>query len=371
MNKTTWRIVLAGVCTAVTGIGLASPALAQVHAGDQLQVTVYNHPELSRRVTVGADDTLSLPLAGIVHVRGLETAQIAGRIAGALGSYVKHPAVDVELSGQTASLFVSGGPGGVLKYQPGETLAAALADLPGVDGATDPKAPGLAGLARSRVDLHKVGVVRDGASLGTYDALRLSARGQSGPGLLPGDTITLVNKPNTIRVDGAVRRPGFTYLSADEPLADAIDQAGGLTDSAASANVLFQRDGRTDALALGAPTFAQPARNGDMLTVPTAPRVSVVGLVEKPGVFALKTDFSLLNALYQAGGPTRWADLSKVTVTRKGTQTPYNLAALAHGNLTQNAVLQDGDLVFVPEGHKVDFQPIFQGLLSLLYVLPK
>ena len=101
----------------------AAPALALVHAGDKLQVTVYNHPELSKEVTVDARDRLSLPLAGTIDVSGLDAQRIASRITQALDPYIVKPAVDVQVTGQTSSIFISGGRGGVVKYEPGETLA--------------------------------------------------------------------------------------------------------------------------------------------------------------------------------------------------------------------------------------------------------
>ena len=354
-------------------VAMMTPALALVvHAGDELQVTVYNHPELSRKVTVDGAETVSLPLAGLVKVRGLDTTQIAEHIQEALAPYVIKPAVDVELTAQSTSVFISGGPGGVLKYEPGETLMAAIAELPPVDKtASDNKISGLAGLQRSRVDLHRVDVERDGASLGTFDLMQLSAKGEGGPQLQPGDTIALVNKEDVVHVLGDVKYPGATYVSKDETLADAIDQAGGVLDTAASAHIVLERGDTKQSLALGDAALREPAQNGDVLVVPTAPRVSVVGMVDKPGVFPLKTDFSLLNALYQAGGPTKWADLSKVQVVHEGEKNNYDIGALVHGDMSQNPPLKDGDVVFVPEGHKIDWAPIFSSLLPILYLFPK
>jgi polysaccharide export outer membrane protein len=351
---------------------MMTPALALVvHAGDELQVTVYNHPELSRKVTVDGAETVSLPLAGLVKVRGLDTAQIGQRIAEALAPYVIKPAVDVELTAQSTSVFISGGPGGVLKYEPGETLMAAIAELPAADNLPSEKNGGLAGLQRSRVDLHRVDVERDGASLGTFDLMQLSAKGEGGPQLQPGDTIALVNKEDLVHVLGDVKYPGPTYVSKDETLADAIAQAGGVLDTAASAHIVLERGDTKQSLALGDAALREPAQNGDVLVVPTAPRVSVVGMVDKPGVFPLKTDFSLLNAIYQAGGPTKWADLSKVQVVHEGEKSNYDIGALVHGDMSQNPPLKDGDVVFVPEGHKVDWAPIFSSLLPILYLFPK
>ncbi len=351
----------------------AAPALAAVHAGDQLFVTVYDHPELSGPVTVDTTEHISLPLAGAVDVAGLEPSQISARLRGRLATYILKPGVSVELKSQQLVIFVSGGPGGSLKYEPGENLIGALGDLsprvqeiPVADGTL--KSGDLTDLERSRLDMRRIGVVREGKSLGTFDAIQLAATGQGGPVLQPGDTLAIVDKPNQVRVIGDVRRPGFAYLSDNEPLADAVAQAGGISPTAATSNIELNRDGTTQMLALGDAAFNRPGKNGDTLTVPSAPRVNIVGLVANPGSVTLKTDPTLLSALYQAGGPTKWADLSKVQVMQNGTNAAYDITKLVHGDVSQNPQLKDGDVVFVPEGHKVDLSGFFQGILSAVSI---
>jgi polysaccharide export outer membrane protein len=361
---------------ALCGLLFASPAAAApvVHAGDQLFVTVYGHPELTGPFGVNAAERVSLPLAGTIDVHGLGTQQIAERIKVALEPYVIKPAVDVQLKSQPDRIFVSGGPGGVLKFQPGETLAAALADLPtgGREAAPSASTDGsirLASMTTSRIDLRRVGVVRDGESVGTFDATALSASGGSGPTLQPGDTIVLVDKPVAVRVNGDVQTPGLAHLWSDEPLSDAFAQVGGLPPSAATSHIALARAGVMQLVALGDPVFGRPAENGDVITVPSAPRIVVAGLVDKPGTVTLKTDFSLVSALYAAGGPTTWADLAQVQVISGDTKATYDIRRLVHGDTSHNPQLRDGDLVFVPEGHKVDSKGIFQTIVSALGAL--
>ena len=356
----------------------ALPATAAVHAGDQLYVTVYGHPELSGPVEVDGAERVSLNLAGTVDVHGLELSQIADRITLALTPYVIKPAVDVQLKSQLPVVFVSGGPGGMLKYQPGETLAAALADLPVNGKATvatlaampnnDDAARNLDQLASSRIDLRRVGIERDGKSLGIFDATALSAGTSVNPALRPGDTIVLVDKPLAVRVGGDVQMPSIAHLWTDEPLSDAIGQAGGLNPSAATSHIALRRGSITQYVALGDPLFAQPASENDALLIPAAPRVAVAGLVDKPSTVVLKTNFSLLNAIFAAGGPTKWADLSKVQVESDGAREQYDITKLVHGDMTQNPQLKDGDLVFVPEGHKVDYSQILQSIVNAVWL---
>jgi protein involved in polysaccharide export with SLBB domain len=129
---------------------------------------------------------------------------------------------------------------------------------------------------------------------------------------------------------------------------------GGLTPSAANGEVSVTRNATTHLYSLGDPIFKEPAQPGDRVLVPTAPRVNVAGMVTTPGPVVLKTNFSLLSALFSAGGPNKWANLKIVQVVHHDERTQYDITKLTHGDLTQNPTLHDGDVVFVPEGHKID-----------------
>jgi polysaccharide export outer membrane protein len=95
--------------------------------------------------------------------------------------------------------------------------------------------------------------------------------------------------------------------------------------------------------------------------------VQVNGLVARPGPVALQNDFTLLGAINTAGGINKYANIKNVQVTRDGVSERYDITKLTFGDESQNPTLRDGDVVFVPEGHKIDFGPIFQTLLSFPY----
>ena len=80
-------------------------------------------------------------------------------------------------------------------------------------------------------------------------------------------------------------------------------------------------------------------------------RVNVSGRVARPGFFAL-TDvpMTLVEVLNLAGGPTAEAALQSVRLTRQGTSYEFDvLSLLESGDLSQNVLLVNGDLVYVPE----------------------
>jgi polysaccharide export outer membrane protein len=87
-------------------------------------------------------------------------------------------------------------------------------------------------------------------------------------------------------------------------------------------------------------------------------RVLVVGEVRTAGSYPLAPKTTVLEALLQAGAPTQNAGTEALIVHGgSGKSVPdatasnvvkVNLDALQHGDLSQNVVLQPGDMVFVP-----------------------
>jgi len=91
-----------------------------------------------------------------------------------------------------------------------------------------------------------------------------------------------------------------------------------------------------------------------MLIESRSPKVSVVGKVQKPGVFPMDGPMSVLQALAMAGGMTPYASTGSVRVVRTdaaGVQTylPFDYDHVAGGkSLEQNVPLEPGDVVIVP-----------------------
>lgn len=86
---------------------------------------------------------------------------------------------------------------------------------------------------------------------------------------------------------------------------------------------------------------------------PAGNRIYVVGSVEKPGVFAMPTPLTAMQALALAGGLTTFADKSEIKILREGPagqttlEVDYN-AILAGKALETNYALQAGDTILVP-----------------------
>ena len=363
--------------TAALQLFTAARAEAALHPGDKITVTVYNHPELSGDHTVDAAGNVSLPVAGTISALNTEPDVFAKRVQVRLEPFVRYASVGVQLTLQSTSLFVAGGPVGVLPYAPGMTIAAVVdylnvpAPVP-VAEATNAQnlaqhvaSQGALDLENGPIDFHRVRILRDGTSIGQYDILALRAAGDPGPALLPNDTIALQNKPIAVSVTGEVQRPGTAYLNQDEPLSVAIAQAGGLTPTSSESGILLYRNAAPSAVSIGSPEFAQPALAGDRIVVPRAVRVDVLGNVEKPGDTLLRGNNTLVSAIYYAGGPAKYANLKAVTVLHAGTRKQYNLANIQKGKTGDNPVLADGDVVEVPQGSTFEWSAVWGAIGSL------
>ncbi len=83
-------------------------------------------------------------------------------------------------------------------------------------------------------------------------------------------------------------------------------------------------------------------------------KIVVLGEVNKPGIFSLDSEMSVLDAISKAGGITNDAKLSNVLLIRKrqGKAEAISLnikKTLKEGDISQNKYLRSGDMLFVPE----------------------
>jgi protein involved in polysaccharide export with SLBB domain len=369
-------------------VGLASaPSAASVlettlHPGDKILVTVYNHPELTTPATqpavVDASGHLWIPVAGLVDATNLTPDALSRSIEQRLARFVIKPGVNVQLVSQAQSIFLTGAAGGVYAYTPGENLIGALTAVQGSvsSSATATGASGSGGdpsqlaaheLQNGSIDLHHVVIKRDGHELPAFDATAALANGDPGPTLQPDDTIELAFKPVAVTVRGDVQQTGIAHLDPDQPISDALRQVGGENALTAMDRFELTRDGKRELVTKSTPSYREPAQNGDAIYVPPGIHVGVVGQVATPERVLLQGDQTLLSAIYYAGGPTKYGDIKHVRLLHGGTQTEYDVTSLTHGGDGQeqnNPVLADGDTVFVPEGHKIDFTSLFQFIFA-------
>lgn len=97
-------------------------------------------------------------------------------------------------------------------------------------------------------------------------------------------------------------------------------------------------------------------------------RISVFGEVMKPGAYYLKHGDNLANLLAEAGGPSQYANTSKIRILNRGTERRLNYeGVIKRGREMEKLDLRPGDVVIVPRR----FMPAFQewGVLFTLGTL--
>jgi polysaccharide export outer membrane protein len=184
-----------------------------------------------------------------------------------------------------------------------------------------------------------------------------------------------------ITVIGAVKSPMVIQALRRTTLLQALSQAGGIADDAGGTAIVTrppadptqsadQSDvtapasaGQTftiklaDVLDSGDSRFDIPLAGGDVVSVPRAGIIYVVGAVNHPGGFLLENDFdrmTMLKMLSLAGGTTNTAKLKNSVILRKNPDTgkrdqvPIDLGKVLHMK-TEDVLLQPNDILFVPD----------------------
>lgn len=190
-------------------------------AGDLLEVSVYNVPELATKARVSTTGSIYLPLVDYVHVADLTIEEAQDLIAKRLsdGGFVKDPHVTLfvtEYASQGATVL-----GEVARPGTYPVLGQKrLFDLISASGGLTEKSGGTVTITH-----------RDGENQPVVLPLtqNLAANSQSNVSILPGDLI-VVKRADIVYVVGDVGRPsGFLMNSGGLTVLQAIALAGGTT----------------------------------------------------------------------------------------------------------------------------------------------
>jgi len=200
--------------------------------GDQLEISVFDTPELTQRVRVNSEGKITLALIGEIAVRGMSPDNLGKVITRKLidGNFMKDPQVSVfvlEYAGQMA--YVTGEvarPGAYALLRSHRLL-----DLVSVAG-------GLTSRAGNRVTI----VRGEGSAPPIQVDLSDKDENRSNPEILPGDSIT-VSQAGIVYVLGDVDRPGGFVLDRRSKLSvvQAVALAQGTKPSASLSKALLIR----------------------------------------------------------------------------------------------------------------------------------
>jgi len=105
MSQSASRIYLSGKLFALATLlaCLCAPVLAQqtaryaLHAGDQLDVSVWKEPDLTKQIVVRPDGRFSFPLVGEINAAGRGVAEVQTEIETKLKRFIPEPVVSITL----------------------------------------------------------------------------------------------------------------------------------------------------------------------------------------------------------------------------------------------------------------------------------
>lgn len=164
-----------------------------------------------------------------------------------------------------------------------------------------------------------------------------------------------------VSVMGEVQHPGVYQVLGPRSLLDVISMAGGLTNVADTRITVKRRSGADDKLTVKLKTDDADTSlshdvqiyPGDLVIVPRAGIVYVLGDVNRPGGFVMQDSgkITLLEALAQAGGASKTASLNSAVLMRKNAQgyvtTKLHVDKIERGQ-EPDVELGANDILFVP-----------------------
>lgn len=282
----------------------------RIGAQDLLEVNVFGAPELDRSLRVSGSGKISMPLVGSVQAAGLTVTELEKRLGEKYSTYIKDPQVGVLVSAvQSHPVSVLGAVKnpGTFQLQAPTTLLQILS-----------KAGGLAPDAGGEVL-----IMRGGTSDGD------------------------MNSPNEHRVVSTALAPTAPSARGDDPRPSGSSAPGQGQTFAVNLQNLMES---------GNPQYNIPVYPGDIVTVSRAGVVYVVGDVNRPGGFEIKSNerMTVLKAIALAEGLKTTSAKSHTRIIRAAGSTghrieiPINLGKILAGK-APDAPLEAADILFVPD----------------------
>ena len=207
-------------------------------AGDHLSVQVLGRPEMTARHVMGPDGRISMPLVGTLRLAAMTREEATATVEKEMRRYFKQPAVALSVEQYSANRVTVLGRvqnPGVINFDKVPTILEVLA-----------RAGGLPVLDK-QATLTRCAIFRGRDKVVWIDLKHLLARSDPTYNirLKPNDIVYIPDSGDTsVYVMGAVPRPGAYRLTPDMSLLDALAQAGGPNEDAASQEIAIYRPSR-------------------------------------------------------------------------------------------------------------------------------
>jgi len=332
----------------------AAPHEYTIGNGDLVSISVFDVPELAREVRVSQSGTIGIPLVPTrVHIAGLTETQAEQVIADVLqaNGLVSHPEVGVMVKEHKSKpITIVGAVAHPMVYQGDQsvTLLEVLAEAGGITNdasdtviVTRAQSPTFVMIPIDEpVSTPPPGAAQSGIS-STQDAPALSEKDTTSnpnPPAFPSATEMAQNPPpsaNSINSANTTSSPGTTTPSRNI--------------ITINLNNLVETGDTRNNITLQA---------GDVVTVPHAGIVYVLGAVNRPGGFVMandRTELGTMKVLALAGGLTKIAKLDHAVIIRKDaqgkqTETEVDLKQVLNQK-AEDIQMRASDVLYIPDNH--------------------
>ncbi len=288
-------------------------------AGDQVDINVFDTPEVSGVRVVAPDGSLTLPLVGKLNAAGQTTEALAQDLRGRLLTWLKNPIVAVNIN----------------QFRP------------------------------LRVNI--AGEVRRPGPIQMRNVPHDNSRTTDGSIVNP----TLPTLSTALIAAGGVTRDGDisqVRLKRGNQVKD-INLWQGLSSEDAPQDELLQDGDAIYIPKVVAGSTIDPRMIAKSTLAPTTVRVRVVGEVKKPGEVDVTPSSTISSAVAIAGGPTDKARMEEVALIRLGADGKVTEQRMNLQTLQDSQQVMDGDVVIVPKSQTSNWIDIAGQVFSPLGAL--
>jgi polysaccharide biosynthesis/export protein len=319
--------------------------------GDLLGIYVFDVEELSRDVRVSQTGTIGIPLVPVrLHVSGLTELQVEQKIAEVLeaNGLVTHADVSVSVKEHKSKpITIVGAVAHPMVYEADRsvTLLEVLAEAGGISNDAGDT------IIVSRLSQEASSDAGEPPEIGPEQPLSAKASPADAP--RPSDPLSSSSAARPSTNTQVPQKDAAPASSASGAVAPSTNPSGNAVPPPLTNTITINL---SEVMETGDTKNNIPLQAGDVVTVPHAGVVYVLGAVGRAGGYVLsndRTQLTTLKILSLAGGLTRTAKSSKAVIVRKDNlgqqhEVPIDLNKVLNRK-AEDLQLQPSDILYVPE----------------------
>jgi len=336
-------------------LGAASKSLPHeytIGGGDLLSISVFDVPELTREVRVSRAGTIGLPLISTrLHVAGLTEIQTERLIADVLqaNGLVTHPEVGVMVKEHKSKpITVVGAVQHPMVYE-ADSSVTLLEVLAGAGGISNDAGETVIVTRAHPSSFTMIPDSEPTPSSAPGAAISVPESGETAPAA--SETGISQNPIPTVFPTATVKAQSTSADVNSEKTPDATTPPGNIITI--NLNELLEKGDTRNNI---------PLQAGDVVTVPHAGIVYVLGAVNRPGGFVMsndRTELTTMKVLALAGGLTKIAKLDHAFIIRKDDQgkqleTEIDLKKVL-AQQTEDIQMRASDILYIPQSRSKEF----------------